>query len=745
MKKKYLLGIDLGTDSCGWCLTDENDHIVRKNGKCLWGVRLFEEAESRADRRSHRTARRRLARRNERIALLRELFGLEIAKVDPKFYIRLDESMLFKEDRSYDYDYPLFGGIGIDEKQYHKDYPTMFHLRKHLIESNQKEDIRLIYLALAHMLKYRGHFLFEGAKFDLKDVSEITVALKNINDALKDEDDADVISGINNEMIDNLVKAKGDNHGINRQKEAFSSIINPNNNKFIKDVIVPLLSGSEIQLKKIVELDESDEDNGKEKISLSSESFDITVNEWLQSYPNDESHINCLIEAKKIFDYLILNKLMSGEPSISYAMVKRYKDHQKDLKELRNYVVNNLKGKYDEIFRKYQKNLNNYSAYIGSTNTKKIGKIAGKRCTQEEFYSFLKKELGINEFKKEKDITDPFLRSVWIKMSDNTYLQKTNITENRVLPYQLHLSEMDIILNKQAKFYPFLNEKDEYGTVISKIESIMTFKIPYYVGPLSIGHNEDKSHFGWVERTNEKIYPWNFNKVVDLDTSAEKFITRMLNKCTYLHDQICLPKDSILYQEYMVYSELNKIQVNGEPLTPEVKQDLIDNVYKKQTTVSKKTIEKYFKKPGEPDPVLTSSNGKSFADDTTGFKSSLKTHFYFSQIFGEEYVDSHRDFIDDIVKQCAIFTDKKILEKRLEKIGVTDKEKIKRIKALSFNGFSRFSKMFLEDLRGAEEDGSPINTDSIIHIMAKTNLNLMEIINNPDLGFDNAISINNAN
>ena len=173
MAKKYLVGIDLGTDSCGWCLTDETGKIVRKNGKCLWGARLFEESESCAERRSFRSDRRRLQRRNERIKLLQNLLEDEITKVDNKFYIKLNESQLLDEDRSYRYDYNF-----LEDKEYNKKYPTISHLRYHLLVSNQKEDIRLIYLAVANILKNRGHFLFEGANFSSSGTNEIIECLK---------------------------------------------------------------------------------------------------------------------------------------------------------------------------------------------------------------------------------------------------------------------------------------------------------------------------------------------------------------------------------------------------------------------------------------------------------------------------------------------------------------------------------------------------------------------------------------
>lgn len=42
--KKYSIGLDLGTNSVGWAVVDEQNQIVRKNGFTFWGVRMFEEA-----------------------------------------------------------------------------------------------------------------------------------------------------------------------------------------------------------------------------------------------------------------------------------------------------------------------------------------------------------------------------------------------------------------------------------------------------------------------------------------------------------------------------------------------------------------------------------------------------------------------------------------------------------------------------------------------------------------------------
>lgn len=42
--KKIFIGLDMGTNSVGWTATDENYEVIKKNGKALWGIRLFDEA-----------------------------------------------------------------------------------------------------------------------------------------------------------------------------------------------------------------------------------------------------------------------------------------------------------------------------------------------------------------------------------------------------------------------------------------------------------------------------------------------------------------------------------------------------------------------------------------------------------------------------------------------------------------------------------------------------------------------------
>lgn len=88
-QKEYYLGLDMGTSSVGWAVTDKNYQLLRAKGKDLWGVRLFEEAETAAARRTNRVARRRRQREVARIGLLKAYFEEAIRKVDSSFYERL--------------------------------------------------------------------------------------------------------------------------------------------------------------------------------------------------------------------------------------------------------------------------------------------------------------------------------------------------------------------------------------------------------------------------------------------------------------------------------------------------------------------------------------------------------------------------------------------------------------------------------------------------------------------------------
>ena len=161
---KYFLGLDIGTNSVGWAVTDDRYKLKKFKGNLMWGVHLFDEAKQAAERRSFRTARRRLERRKQRIALLQEFFAPKIIKKDKSFFFRLKESGLLPDDSEHRSRNIYFDDIDYTDKDYYIDYPTIHHLMCELMSSRKPHDVRLVYLACAYLLGHRGHFLSEVDK-----------------------------------------------------------------------------------------------------------------------------------------------------------------------------------------------------------------------------------------------------------------------------------------------------------------------------------------------------------------------------------------------------------------------------------------------------------------------------------------------------------------------------------------------------------------------------------------------------
>ena len=77
VEKDYYVGLDIGTSSVGFAVSDSTYNLKKHLGKAMWGVRLFDEGETAESRRLNRTNRRRLSRRNQRLELLEMLFDEE--------------------------------------------------------------------------------------------------------------------------------------------------------------------------------------------------------------------------------------------------------------------------------------------------------------------------------------------------------------------------------------------------------------------------------------------------------------------------------------------------------------------------------------------------------------------------------------------------------------------------------------------------------------------------------------------
>lgn len=715
MAKEYFLGLDIGTSSLGWAVTDTDYKILRAKGKNLIGVRLFEEGKTAEERRLFRSSRRRTARRKERIKLLQELFAEEINKIDPTFFQRLKESKYYLGDKSdKNCPFALFNDEGFTDKEYHEKYPTIYHLRKDLIESDEKKDIRLIYLAIHNIIKNRGHFLLGDKNIDavksFKDAKDSFVeAFKEIGIEIKI---------LNEDRFENTLK---DNSLTKKDK-----LKNLNDDIAIKSEDKIDLKGKQNAVKELLKLITSQKCNLKngfirdELINDSNKPITLTFDS--DNYEQDleeienlltENEMNFLERMKKTYDWSILANILNGEAYLSDAKVATYEKHKKDLEDLKYVIKEYAPEEYKNMFSELDEKKANYVRYTGHyiVNKKKV--YPGKKVTQEEFCK------NVSSILKKIKHKDSIIDRIMDECEKLTFMPKQIDKRNGVLPYQLHQEELKKIIANAEKNYNFLNEKDSNGYVTKeKIEQLLTFRIPYYVGPLNDKHKE--SGFCWIEKkSNEKIYPWNFDDVVDKDKSAENFIMRMTNKCTYLVGEDVLPNQSILYSKFRVLNELNNLKINGEKPDVEVKKKIYNELFLTGNPVTTKKIKSFYKKEFGIDVEVSGIDGD--------FKNKMDSYSKIKSILGD--VESNMEMVENIILWSTVLgSEKKMLRKKIRlAYPQLDEKQIERLVSINFTSWGRLSKKFLTGIK-ANIDGN--NDISIIGAMEETNYNLMQLLSN---------------
>lgn len=707
MGKGYYVGLDMGTGSVGWAVTDESYQILRRHGKAMWGVRLFESAKTAEERRMFRTGRRRLDRRGWRIEILQEIFAEEISRVDPGFFLRMKESKYYPEDKRDiqgncpELPYTLFVDKTFTDKDFHKKYPTIYHLRKMLMETEDTPDMRLVYLALHHMMKHRGHFLLSG---DISQVTEFKNTFNQFIENIRNEEmDFEIeLDESAVQMIEETLKDKNLTRSAKKSK-----LVKGLNAKNVRDkAFLTLLSGGTVKLSDLFGMEELNEGE-RPKISFADNGYE----EYAAVVEMELGELYYIVEsAKAVYDWAILSDILGGSTSISDAKVRAYEKHKADLKYLKAVVKEYFpKEVYNAVFVESSDKLNNYPAYIGMTkkNGKKVS-LEGKRCSREEFMDFLKKNIVVKLPDEEAKM---YLQS---ELEKDSFLPKQVNKDNGVIPYQVHKYELKKILDNLGDKIPFLKENAE------KIEKLFSFRIPYYVGPLRTGNGEN-SKFAWAERkSTEKIYPWNFENVIDVEQSAENFIRRMTNKCTYLIGEDVLPKDSLLYSKFMVLNELNNLRLDGQKISVELKQKIYRDVFCRSRKVTQKKLKSYLIREGiaGKNVELTGIDGD--------FKGSLTAYHDFKEkLIDVELTQKEKE---EIILNIVLFgDDKKLLKQRLKKKfpQLTEKQ-INTVTALSYKGWGRLSKKLLEEVTvPAPETGEVWN---IITALWETNDNFMQLL-----------------
>ena len=624
----YYIGLDMGTSSVGWAVTDEKYSLLRRKGKDMWGVRLFDEADTAEKRRAFRIARRRLQREKARIGYLKEIFGPEINKVDPGFLARLNDSFFHQEDKHEHQPFALFADTKYTDKDYYKQFPTIFHLRKELVENPVPHDVRLVYLAVLNLFKHRGHFLFPNLPEGK--IGEFSDHLNNLC-----------------EMVERCLEI-------------------------------------EFPLQKI---------DG---------------------------------------DYIY----------ISEAKVAAYEKHHSDLKKLKEAYY--FLGKYDEMFRKMEENT--YSAYVGSVNS---GKQKQRRGVKESgFFKKIKKDFKkyfeTPECKEDEGLMGPF-RTILDEIEKGTFLPLHRTRDNGVIPNQINKTELRKILENAEEYLPFLKGKDPVSglSATERLLELFSFRIPYYVGPLK---GVEGSPCWAVRKENGRVLPWNIENKIDVATTAQKFIENLVGHCSWLNNEQVLPKSSLLYEKFMLLNELNNLTIHGEKITPELKQNIFRDLFRKKgKKVTNKMLVDYLKQneslgPDEGDEALG-----GYDKETGGFTNTLANQHIFMEVFKTDVLT---DTQVSIAEKCIFYStvygeSKKFMENKLREIcadslseGHITEDQLQRIIGIKFRNWGNLSKEFLL-LQGADKRTGEVLP--LITRMWQENKNLMQLMDQHDYTYRDAV------
>ena len=700
----YYLGLDVGTNSVGWAVTDKNYNILKFKENAMWGARLFDEAEDASGRRANRTNRRRLARRHQRLLLLEMLFAKAVNEVDPNFFRRLEESGLWLEDKTdKECHFALFNDPAFTDKDYHRRYPTIYHLRAELANATEPHDVRLVYLAIHHIMKSRGHFLYETSESQ-DEIRSLDMSVADLEQYLSDT------YGITLQIHDHAVftgTMLRNDIGITEKKRLLHECCTePDESDEISlNALIDMLSGAKVKLATLF----SDETLANAEITSLSLKGDLDEQfEQLAEILNERAEL--LLRMKDVYDTALLTNMLNGEKTISAAKIAQYDKNYKDLRILKKYVREAIPEQYKEIFTVRKDKLNNYAAYSG------YRKQSGMHtCSQEDFCKYLRKVLP-----EPKEAGEEIIE-IYREISDGVFLPKLKGTVNGVIPYQLQRQELRMILANAATYLPFLNECDPDGnTIKEKIEKTFEFRIPYYVGPLN-----SKAGKYWAvrfpDRAGHKIYPWNFTDVIDTEASAGAFMEELIGRCTYTGERV-LPKDSLLYSEYMLLNELNTIRIDGRELPILIKNKLIDDLFKNsRKRVTKKQIEKYLICEG----AMLPSENLTGIDDV--IKTSLKSYHDFKRILDKT---GDQEMVENIIRQLLVFSDDKVMLKKWLRKNThgLDESDYSYICRLKYSDWGRLSKTLLTEIYSIDPSEGTGEAHSIIHMLRNTNQNLMQLM-----------------
>ena len=224
----------------------------------------------------------------------------------------------------------MFNDPAYTDKDYHKSYPTIYHLRSELAHSAEPHDVRLVFLALHHLMKYRGHFLEQGDSPN--EIVTVEQAWANLVQMAETQYALSLAPADQSAFTDAL-KAE---LGITAKKNALKAALGKQeagDEQPDPYLLCDLLAGAKVRMDKLFN-DDGLKDGELGTVSLKDDLDDKAdlIHDTLGE------HAELLYAAKDVFDAARLTKILGAHQYICDAKKALYKQNGADLRALKTYV-----------------------------------------------------------------------------------------------------------------------------------------------------------------------------------------------------------------------------------------------------------------------------------------------------------------------------------------------------------------------------------------------------------------------
>lgn len=261
---------------------------------------------------------------------------------------------------------------------------------------------------------------------------------------------------------------------------------------------------------------------------------------------------------------------------------------------------------------------------------------------------------------------------------------------NNSYPNGLYVKEVNAILHNQQKYYPEIS--DEFVEVC---KSIVSAKIPYYIGPL--GENAKNR---WTDKNGQIKYSYDYslkNGLLDEFESIKKWKENMVSHCTYIPDEVALPKGSLIGEVFSILNELNNFNCKDKNnddyyLTREDKIKVFDELFLKQESVTLENVKE----------KLDLADYYSKKGSTKKFNNKISLYRQIANICDELKLNSIVDIfsqkekikeIEELILDINLFDEGKLKKEYFSrKYG---EDKASKLSVLKSNGFYSFSKKLI--------------------------------------------------